>query len=221
MRLALFDLDHTLIPFDSGMAWTGFLRERGVLPAGSDALYLAHCRQYVDGTLDIRALHRATVAPLSRHPRRAVEAWAAEFEAAVAPRLPASMQALVRAHREAGDLCALVTATTRFIAEPFARLFGIPQVLATESACAADDPHAAYSGEIDGEPCWREHKVTRVLGWLEQAGLRLDGFERSWFYSDSMSDLPLLEAVTDPVAVRPDARLRALALARGWTVLDD
>lgn len=216
MRLALFDLDHTLIPFDSGMAWTGFLVERGVLPPGADERYLSHCRQYVAGTLDIPALHRATVAPLARHPRREVEAWAAEFEAAIAPRLHAPMKALVRAHREAGDLCALVTATTRFIAAPFGRLFDIPQVLATESACLND----AYNGEIDGEPCWREHKVARVHRWLEEAGLSLDGFERSWFYSDSASDLPLLEAVTDPVAVRPDARLRVQALARGWSILE-
>ncbi|WP_119157321.1 HAD family hydrolase [Caldimonas tepidiphila] len=219
MRLALFDLDHTLIPFDSGMAWTGFLVGRGVLPPDADELYLSHCRQYVEGRLDIRALHRATVAPLGAHPRSTVAAWAAEFEAAVAPRLVPGMQELVRRHREAGDLCALVTATTRFIAEPFGRLFDIRHVLATESACLAT-PDGGYSGEIDGEPCWREHKVARVHRWLAQAGLRLEDFERSWFYSDSASDLPLLEAVTDPMAVRPDARLRALALQRGWRILE-
>ena len=64
MNLALFDLDHTLIPFDSGMAWTRFLVERGVLPAEAEQTYLDYCRQYVAGTLDIQAMHFASVAPL-------------------------------------------------------------------------------------------------------------------------------------------------------------
>ena len=218
LRLALFDLDHTLIPFDSGMAWTQFLVAKGVLGAKAEAVYLGFCHQYVAGTLDIHAMHRASLAPLLHVPRPVLAQWTQAFEADVAQRIPEAMQALVARHRDAGDLCALVTATTRFIAEPFARLFGIADVLATEAATVDGSAQAAFTGEIAGAPCFRQHKLSRVADWLAQRQLQLASFERSWFYSDSISDLPLLLAVTDPVAVRPDAGLRAHALRAGWPI---
>ena len=224
MNLALFDLDHTLIPFDSGMAWTHFLVERGVLPAEAEATYLDYCRQYVAGTLDIHAMHFASVAPLARFPRTLLAQWTGEFEQALRERVPADTRELVQRHLDAGDLCAVVTATTRFIAEPCARLFGVPHVIATEAATVDGTPEGALSGEIAGLPCFREHKVTRVRQWLAQqapgGAADLEAFERSWFYSDSTSDLPLLSAVSDPVAVRPDARLRQHALRAGWPIFD-
>ena len=224
MKLALFDLDHTLIPFDSGMAWTRFLVERGVLPAGAEETYLGCCRQYVAGTLDIHAMHRASVAPLARFPRALLALWTGEFEAAMCERVPADMLDLVRRHLGAGDLCALVTATTRFIAEPCARVFGLAHVLATEPATADGTPDGALTGEIEGLPCFREHKLTRVRQWLAQQAPggrgEIGAFERSWFYSDSTSDLPLLSAVSDPVAVRPDERLRQHALRSGWRIVE-
>jgi len=224
MKLALFDLDHTLLPFDSGMAWTRFLVERGVLPAEAEDTYLGYCRQYVAGTLDIHAMHRASVAPLARFPRTLLAQWTGEFEAAMRERAPADMQDLVRRHLDAGDLCALVTATTRFIAEPCARAFGLSHVLATEAATADGTPAGALTGEIEGLPCFREHKLTRVRQWLAQQApggrSEIGAFERSWFYSDSTSDLPLLNAVSDPVAVRPDDRLRQHALRSGWRIVE-
>jgi HAD superfamily hydrolase (TIGR01490 family) len=221
MRLALFDLDHTLIPFDSGMAWTQFLVSAGVLPPSAESEYLGYCRQYIDGTLDIHAMHRATVAPLARFPRPLIAQWGREFELRVAERVPEAMRALVQQHLDAGDLCAIVTATTRFVAEPFSRLFGVPNLLATEAATADGAPDGSLTGEIAGLPCFREHKRERVVQWLaERTPTALAEFERSWFYSDSASDLPLLQAVSDPVAVRPDAKLLSHAHQAGWRVLD-
>lgn len=223
MNLALFDLDHTLIPFDSGMAWTQFLVGLGALPPEAEARYLQSCFDYVAGTLDIHAMHRAGMAALSGIPSSQLTEWRREFEADMAARLPPPMLDLVRRHREAGDLCAIVTATTRFIAEPFARLFGVEHLVATEAATVNGRPDGPWTGEIAGLPCYREHKITRVEQWL--AGYQpphaggLAAFERSWFYSDSANDLPLLQAVTHPVAVRPDERLRAHALREAWPIL--
>jgi phosphoserine phosphatase len=111
----------------------------------------------------------------------------------------------------------LVTATTRFIAEVFAQQFGLHDLIATESA---RDTAGHLTGEVIGEPCWGPHKIAHVQAWLaRQSAPRLADCDFSTFYSDSASDLPLLEAVQKPVAVRPDERLRRAALERGWKVL--
>ena len=222
--LALFDLDHTLIPFDSGLAWTRFLVGRGVLTADDESRYLGFCHQYVAGTLDIRAMHRAGLRPLLGVPRATLSQWLLAFEREMAACVPPRALALVRSHRDAGHLCAIVTATERLIAEPFARLFGVDHLVATRAATVDGTPDAAFTGEIAGEPCFRAHKVSRVNAWLtahsSATATGLAGFHTSWFYSDSISDLPLLESVSHPVAVRPDERLRAHAVAAGWPVLE-
>ena len=215
MRLALFDLDHTLIPFDSGMAWLRFLVDQGRLPAEVEARYLEHCLGHVGGTVDVHALHRALVLPLREVGRATLDAWLAEFEAGLAPTLPSAARALVDRHREAGDRCCLVTATTRCVAERYAAAFGIGEVIATE---ALADSHGLLTGEIAGPPCVGAHKLAKLEGWLQLEGLTLAGFEASVFYSDAYGDLPLLQAVGTPVAVRPDPRLRAHAEQAGWTI---
>lgn len=213
--LALFDLDHTLIPFDSGMAWTRHLVQAGHLPPEAEDQYLAYCHQYVAGTLDLRAMHRASFQPLRSVPVAQLTRWAAEFELAMARQVPASRRALVQQHLRAGHLCAIVTATTRLVAQPLARLFGVPTLLCTEAEWV--DGHC--TGEIVGEPCFRAHKLAHVKRWLAGRGLALADFRRSHFYSDSRSDLPLLLAVSHPVAVDPDPQLRAHAKRMGWPVL--
>jgi HAD superfamily hydrolase (TIGR01490 family) len=219
-RLALFDLDHTLIPFDSGMAWTRFLVREGALDEEAEARYLGFCHQYVAGTLDIRAMVRANLLPLAAFEPAQLAQWRARFEHEIAAQLPDdAMRARVAHHLERGDLCAVVTATERLVAEPFARAFGIEHLIATEGVMV----HGRPTGEIAGLPCFREHKLTRVQAWLgglSTASDSIDGFDESFFYSDSINDLPLLEAVTHPVAVRPDERLRTYANAQGWMLID-
>jgi HAD superfamily hydrolase (TIGR01490 family) len=218
LRLALFDLDHTLIPFDSGMAWTRHLVRVGALDAQAEQRYLRFCHQYVAGTLDIRAMVRANLLPLAAFEPAQVQAWRESFEAGIAQQLPQEMRALVDEHRAQGDLCAIVTATERLVSEPFALAFGIEHLLCTEGELVDGRP----SGEIVGLPCFREHKVTRVQQWLaavEGVPDTIAGFERSFFYTDSINDLALLEAVTDPIAVRPDERLRERASGAGWVIM--
>ncbi|MEY2688213.1 MAG: hypothetical protein RL375_2411 [Pseudomonadota bacterium] len=214
--LALFDLDHTLIAFDSGGAFTRWLADRGVLDAAFESQYLAYCHDYAAGRLDIRAMHRYTVGALAALPPAQLQAWLDEFACEVASRIAPAALALVRSHQRRGDLCALVTATTRFIAEPFARLYGIGHVLATEPE---RDAQGCLTGGIVGEPCFRQHKCGHVERWLAARGQRLADFTVSSFYSDSFHDLPLLQAVRRPVAVDADAALQAHALAQGWDTL--
>jgi HAD superfamily hydrolase (TIGR01490 family) len=222
MRLALFDLDHTLIPFDSGMLWIRFLAGRGHLPAHAEAEYVDHCLQYVAGRIDINAVHRILIRPLAQVDTATLAAWQIDFQAAMAPHIPAAMQRLVAAHHEAGDLCAIVTATSRIVAEPFAALFGVEHLLCTEPARALHPSgELRPTGEIAGVPCVRAYKIDHVENWLRRQRLpSIAAAESCHFYSDSISDLPLLQAVSHPVAVRPDERLRAHATERGWLIVD-
>jgi HAD superfamily hydrolase (TIGR01490 family) len=215
MRIALFDLDHTLIPFDSGAVFTRHLATRGALDAGFEAQYLDYCRRYAEGSVDMAAMHRFTVGALSVHSPDTLARWLREFQPEIAARVPAAAHALVRQHQDAGHACALVTATTRFVAEAFASVLGLADVLATEPE---RDAQGRYTGEIVGEACFQQHKLTHVKAWLARGGHEWNDVERSWFYSDSINDLPLLQSVTDPVVVDPDPLLRAHALAQGWPV---
>ena len=216
MRIALFDLDHTLIPFDSGSLFTRHLASLGALDDGFEAEYLDYCRRYADGTVDMLAMHRFTVGALGRHDPATLAQWMHDFRGTIAPRVPPAALELVARHRASNHACALVTATTRFVAEAFASVFGLDDVLATEPEI---DASGRYTGEIVGQACFREHKIAHVQAWLARRGTRWEDVERSWFYSDSINDLPLLQAVTDPVVVDPDAALRAHASANGWPIM--
>ena len=125
--------------------------------------------------------------------------------------LPQAIE-LLKKHRDAGDKLVIITATNRFVTAPIAERLGVETLIATE--CEMID--GRYSGRSTDVPCFREGKVTRLSRWLEETGYSLDD---SYFYSDSMNDLPLLEAVTHPVAVDPDPNLRAEAEKRGWPVI--
>ena len=217
MELALFDLDNTLFAGDSDYEWAQFLIERGVLDreryeAQNDEFF----RQYRAGTLDIHEFLDFQLAPLARHPRSQLDAWHAAFmDAKVRPMIGPRARELVARHRDAGALCAIVTATNSFVTAPIAREFGVAHLVATEPEVRA----GSFTGKVAGIPCFRDGKVTRIEQWLAGIGQPLASFQGSWFYSDSHNDLPLLERVTRPVAVDPDEPLRRVAESRGWPVL--
>jgi HAD superfamily hydrolase (TIGR01490 family) len=223
MNLALFDLDHTLIPFDSNSAWMDFLIRVGAADADAAALQnRAFARDYVAGTFDPRAYHRFTAGMLAGHARDRLEQWRREFAAEVGERADSELAAareLVARHASSGDLCCIVTTTNRFLARVFADLFGIEHLVATESATEDGTDASGFTGEVVGEPCFGPCKVEHVQRWLERIGRRREDFDRIIFYSDSRNDLPLLNWADEAVVVDPDAVLRAEALARGWRIL--
>lgn len=217
MNLALFDLDNTLLSGDSDFEWAQFLIDKGVLdPEVYEARNEYFYAQYRAGTLDIHEFLDFQLHPLSRHPRAQLDAWHAEFmDSRIRPMINAKGRALVRKHLDAGDLCALVTATNSFVTGPICLEFGIAHLIATIPA----QEGGQFTGQPRGTPSFREGKITRVEDWLESMGFWWSNFARSWFYSDSLNDLPLLSRVSDPVAVDPDATLLAHATAHGWPVL--
>lgn len=215
MNLALFDLDNTLLAGDSDFEWAQFLIGQGVLDR---EVYEARNQQFFDqykkGTLDIREFLEFQLKPLSRHPRRVLDEWHGQYmREKILPMIRPSARELVERHR--ADLRVIVTATNSFVTAPIAREFGIDNLIATEPA----QVNGEFTGGVSGTPCFREGKVTRVEAWLASRGQPLTSFAQSWFYSDSLNDLPLLKRVTHPVAVDPDDTLRALAGKHGWPIL--
>lgn len=217
MDLVLFDLDNTLLAGDSDFEWAQFLIARGVLDRElHEARNRVFYEQYKAGTLDIHEFLDFQLKPLARHARSELDAWHADFMATrIRPIMTPAAQALVRRHLDAGALCAVVTATNSFVTGPIARSFGIPHLIATVPA----QEDGRFTGQPRGTPSFREGKILRVEAWLESLGLCWQSFAQSWFYSDSHNDLPLLQKVTRPVAVDPDATLRAHAERHGWEIL--
>jgi HAD superfamily hydrolase (TIGR01490 family) len=215
MKLALFDLDNTLLSGDSDFEWAQFLIEQGVLDREVyEARNQAFYDQYKAGTLDIHEFLDFQLKPLARHSRAVLDAWHSEFMARkIVPMIRDAARALVEKHRS--DLSVIITATNSFVTAPIAREFGVEHLIATEP----EQRDGEFTGGVTDVPCFREGKVQRLETWLESQGRTLQGFEQSWFYSDSHNDLPLLMRVTHPVAVDPDDALRAQAQARGWPIL--
>ena len=217
-RLALFDLDHTLLPLDSDYEWGEFTLRKGWCDkAAFGSRNAAFFADYQKGTLDIHEYVRfATEAVRKLGPEAAQDAHRAFMDEVITPHIqPAALQ-LLQQHRDAGDTLVIVTATNEFVTRPIAKALGVDHLLAVD---LARDASGWITGEIDGVPTMRQGKVTRMDAWLAERGLRWDAVD-SIFYSDSMNDVPLLEKVNTPVATNPDARLRALATERGWRILD-
>lgn len=223
MNLALFDLDHTLIPFDSNTAWMNFLVRVGATDGDAAAAQnRAFARDYVAGTFDPRAYHRFTAGLLAPHARDVLERWREAFRGEIEARARRELAGgleLVERHRSDGDLCCIVTTTNRFVAQVFADIFGVEHLVATEAATCGESPDARFTGDVVGDPCFGPCKVEHVQRWLQASGRRREDFGRTIFYSDSRNDLPLLNWADEAVAVDPDEVLRAEALARGWRIL--
>jgi HAD superfamily hydrolase (TIGR01490 family) len=217
MNLALFDLDNTLLAGDSDFQWAQFLIEQRVLDREVyEAQNVEFYEQYKSGTLDIHAFLDFQLKPLSRHPRSQLDAWHSEFmKERILPLITPDARKLINKHMISKDLCVIITATNRFVTAPIAQELGISNLIATE----AEQRDGEYTGRVSGVPCFREGKIARLESWLDEHNLTWLSFLESWFYSDSLNDLPLLNKVTHPVAVDPDATLKAHAEKKGWPII--
>jgi HAD superfamily hydrolase (TIGR01490 family) len=218
IRIALFDLDHTLLPIDSDYSWGVFTQDIGWTdPVAFKERNDEFFEHYKAGTLDIHDYVRfATEAVRLRGPVEAAAAHERFMRTVIGPALRPEAQALVQQHRDAGEPVVIVTATNEFVTRPIAGAFGVEELIAV---ALERGPDGWITGEISGVPSAREGKVERVAQWLAARGLDWDGVECT-FYSDSINDLALLEKVDHPVATNPDERLRAIATERGWRILD-
>ena len=218
MNLALFDLDHTILPLDSDNQWGQFLARTGAIDA--EAYNLRNEQFFADynaGRLDATAYLEFALGTLSQFSRPQLDSWHAQYmEQVVCPAMRQEGLDLVKRHQDQGDLVAIVTATNRFVTAPIAAAFGVEHLIAAEPELK---PDGSLTGRLIGTPTYAGGKVEHTQAWLTRLGKTLGDFEKSYFYSDSHNDIPLMSIVTHPVATNPTAKLTAHAEAHGWPIL--
>jgi len=213
MPLALFDLDNTLLAGDSDYLWGCFLVGKGLVDRqlyeqANDRFY----REYAEGRLDIHEFLNFALQPLAEIDTETLRSLHREFmETSIHPIMNAAGRERIDQHRRRGDHPVIITATNSFVTGPIAEAFGVPDLIATEPERIG----GRYTGRVAGTPCFQHGKIERLHAWLQTSGLDM---EQSWFFSDSHNDLPLLQAVSHPVAVDPDPQLREIAEQRGWQI---
>ncbi|GGE61702.1 HAD family hydrolase [Massilia psychrophila] len=217
-KLALFDLDHTLLPLDSDYEWGQFLVRTGAVePKAFKRANDDFFAQYQAGTLDPVEYLEFALGTLARFTRPQLDAMHCQFMLEVIePSILPAARALLQQHADSGDLVVIITATNRFVTAPIAAALGVEHLIA---AMPEEDAHGNLTGKLLGIPTSGAGKVTHTHAWLEKIGKPLAAFESSHFYSDSHNDIPLLSVVTHPVATNPDATLATHATNFGWPSL--
>ena len=215
MALAIFDLDHTLLDGDSDYLWGEYMVANKIVDQEEyRRLNRSFLEDYHRGELDNDKYLQFALHPLTQHTIESLHAWREDYiENWIKPIIASGTQALLDSHRQQHDTLIIVSATNFFITEPIARLLDIPHLLATRPEIINN----RYTGRYIGVPTFREGKVIALKAWLEQQNHSLDN---SYFYSDSINDLPLLEKVSHPVAVNPDQTLAEIARNRAWQIMD-
>lgn len=219
MNLAIFDLDHTLINCDSDNEWPKYLMQKGLVDqAFVDTKNNKFYQDYLNGCLDIDEFLAFQLAPLSRFSRDELDAMHKEFmQQFIVPNISPMAKMLVKSHHDAGDEMLLISATNEFIITPIAQAFGIRNIIGVS---LETDSEGQYTGRYVGTPSFKEGKITRLQQWLAQRNQSLADFDKTYFYSDSHNDLPLLKLVSEPVAVNPDEVLLEHAQQNGWPILN-
>lgn len=215
MTLAIFDLDHTLLTGDSDYLWGEYMVENRIVDerkfrARNKVFY----QDYQRGTLDSERYLEFALEPLIHFTIEELHAWRADYvEKWIKPLVAPGARKLLDSHRARNHELLIISATNLFVTEPIAQLLEVPTVLATEPEIIDN----RYTGRYLGTPTYQEGKVTVLRQWLDDSDHSLDG---SYFYSDSINDISLLELVDNPMAVNPDDELKAIAEDRNWKLVD-
>ena len=214
MRLAIFDIDNTLIAGDSDLLWGEFLCERNYVDSNVyKAEHEKYYKDYLSGKLDINNFLSFQLKVLGENDLNLLKKWRKDFfEEKIRPVILPKAHQLIDKHRNQNHDLLIITATNRFIVEPIATEFRIENLI----ACEPELNNEQFTGEFTGIPSYAEGKVERFNDWLKTIGRRL---EESWFYSDSHNDIPLMKKVNHPVAVDPDESLKNEAIKMDWAII--
>ena len=207
---AFFDIDHTVLEINSGSKWIGYQWRTGQMGVFGLARALAWLAQYRFGWLDYEAMARKVLAgyrgkavdPIYDE----VDLW---FQAEVAWAICVEAREAIQRHRDAGETLVLLSSASQFLCRPVAVALDIEHVLCTQ----IEVNDGVLTGVHIPPACYGVGKVTKAETFAEEHGVDLDA---SYFYTDSISDLPMLDRVGEPRVVNPDPRLGRVAQARGW-----
>ncbi|GHA17382.1 HAD family hydrolase [Oceanisphaera arctica] len=214
MKLAIFDLDETLIAGDSASLWLTFLVNRKLAPAEILEQERHLMAAYYQGRMDMDAYMALTLAPIRHWQQRDLAPLVDEFvEQDILPLVyPAALERLAW-HTARGHERLIISATGEHLVKPIARALGVDHAIGIQLECC----DGVYNGRTHGVYSYQQGKLVRLQEWLEQQALRPS---HSYGYSDSLNDLPLLEFVDTPFAVNPGDHLARLARERNWSCLD-
>jgi len=209
---AFFDLDRTLVSCNTGRLFLTDLRKRGEISLMRVVRALGWLVKYHFSMLDIEAIARNVLSGMrGQHEGDFAEQCRRLVELAVLPRLQVEGLDKIAQHRAEGHRIAILSTSPSYIARPVAEKLGMDFVLSTRLQVK----DGLFTGELDGPACYGKGKVH----WAEQLGNKVSlDLDNCWFYTDSYTDLPMLERVGHPVIVNPDPRLRRTARRRGWSV---
>ena len=218
MNLAIFDLDNTLLKGDSDYNWALFLIKKGLIEKEAfEKKNEQFFQDYQAGNLDVYEYCGFQFGVLKNNKRDVIEALRDQYlDEVILPMIPKKAYELVESHRQKGDRLLIITATNSFITKPIGKIFGIPDLIGTDP----EEIDGKFTGKIAGMPSFQEGKIQRLEAWLGLQGLTLKSFKKTFFYSDSRNDIPLLERVTHPVATNPDAALMEKAKIQGWPTIN-
>lgn len=213
MDLALFDLDETLICEDSTGLWLRWLVSQGFAPAALIEQEQALMAQYYQGSLSIEEYMHTTLSPLEGMGTLTVSGWVRRFiQRDILPRVYPAARERMAWHQQRGDTIMVVSASGEHLVVPIAEELGAQGALAIGVEIVDD----RYSGQSYGTMTYKEGKVTRLNDWL--AIQQESAFAKTWAYSDSINDLPMLEHADRACVVNPSEPLHQLAQQRGWEV---
>ena len=220
-ELALFDLDHTLINTDSDYMWGEFLVKHGLVNEGEfRQKNREFYEQYIDGSLDAVVYNEFVADFLKNHSLEQLHAWRAEYIAHdIAPQVRPKAVHAMQSHIEQGHDVLIISATNAFVVKAISeQLFHVASdnVLATELELTAE----GYTGKVAGRPNFQEGKIYHLEAWLAKQAQKGITYSKTYAYSDSKNDIPLLAWADVAVAVSPDDTLHAYALAHQWAVED-
>jgi HAD superfamily hydrolase (TIGR01490 family) len=210
---ALFDLDHTLLDTSSGRLYAQYIFRQGKISRADLARVAWWNLAAKLGLLNMLSVIPKLLGDAAGDDEAAMrelcDRW---FASDVLPHLTKRGQARVHEHQALGHVVALVSASTQYVVRPMADYLGIPgQFVCTHLVSVG----GRLTGEVVEPVCYGQGKVVWAERFAAEWGVDLAA---STFYTDSISDLPLLERVGRPVAVNPDWKLRRLARRRGWPV---
>ena len=213
MKLALFDLDHTLLNTDSDHSWGEFLVSEALVdPVRHRQMNNKFYEDYQAGQLDPIAYNEFVFEFLTQHDNAYLtELHQLFMQKVIRPQMRPKGFETIKKHQDLGHAIVGITATSDFITAPIFREFGITEIITTN----AEVLNGKYTGKVTGVACYQQGKLTRLDQWL--AGRDV---EESWAYSDSINDRFLLEYATHAIAVNPDKRLQTLAQEKNWQIQD-